>query len=206
MMSRSQRIYLAAILAAILLGGSANAATADDSQVSIRGILYVSYPGDLSFDVMFAADVDVLLINATSAVEQELVALKQKLLPSIRAQENAVTKAIIDVRAPSPGDKLKEKQEVLKRERLKLEKLRSNYETAVSALLDKSATQRTKTDKKGNFKFAAILPGRYFLNARYELQGTEIKYFWFYPVEPKAGEEVDVSLNRANTMHLYDLQ
>lgn len=199
------RIYLAAVLAVFLITSFVIAGNADDQEASIRGILYVSYPGDLSFDVMFGADVEILLISGDGTVEKEFETLKQKLVPPIRAQENAVTKAMVDVRSPTSSNKLKEKQEVLKRERLTLEKLRLNYESEVIGLLAKKSVQKTRTDKKGNFRFEALSPGRYLLHARYELRGTEANYFWLYPVESKPGEQAEVSLDKAKTIHIYQL-
>ncbi len=181
-----------------------SSAPAAEGQGSIRGVLYVSYPGDLSFDVMFGADVDVLLINGDGTVEKDFESLKQQRVPPIRAQENAVTKAIGEARSATGAEKAKEKRETLKRENEKLEKLRSEYEREVTGLLAKTAIQKTKTDKKGNFKFAGLSPGRYLLHARYELRGTESKYFWFHAVDAKPEGEVEVTLNKSTAIHPYD--
>jgi len=181
-----------------------NSSPAAEGQSSIRGVLYVSYSGDLSYDVMFATGVEVALIDGNGTVEKDFENLKQKSVPPIRAQEKAVTKAIGDVRRPTALDKPKEKREALKREQEKLDKLRSDYGNEVTPLLAKNAIKKTKTDVKGNFKFDGLSPGRYLLHARYELQGTEIKYFWFHPVDTKPGEEVEATLNKSTAISLYD--
>ena len=182
-----------------------NSSQAAEGQSSIRGLLYVSYSGDLSYDVMFAAGVEVVLIDGNGTVEKEFESLKQKLVPPIRAQEKAVTKAIGDVRSPTAIEKRKEKQDALKREQEKLQKLRSDYENELTRLLTKNVIKKTKADIKGNFKFDGLSPGHYLLHARYELQGTESKYFWFHAVDAKPGEEVEVTLNKSTAIHLYDL-
>ena len=138
-------------------------------------------------------------------MEKDFDSLKQKSVPPIRAQEKAVTKAIVDVRNTTAIEKRKEKQEVLKREQEKLEKLRSDYEKEVARLLAKNTVKKTKTDVKGNFKFDGLAPGRYLLHARYELQGTENRYFWFHPVETKPGGEVEVKLDKSAVVNIYDL-
>lgn len=181
-----------------------NSSQAAEGEASIRGILYISYSGDLSYDVMFAAGVEVVLIDGNGTVEKEFESLRQKLVPPVRAQENAVTKAIVDVRSASAIEKLKERQKALKREQEKLDKLRSDYENEVTRLLAKNTIKKTKTDIKGNFKFDGLSPGRYLLHARYELQGTGNKYFWFHAVDAKPGEEVEVTLNKSTAINLYD--
>ncbi len=198
------RIYLSAILIVYSVLSLTKPAHTGDAQSSIRGILYVSYSGDLSYDVMFAAGVEVALIDGNGTVEKEFESLKQKLVPPIRAQEKTVTRAIGDVRLASTIDKLKEKREALKREQEKLQKLRSDYESEVTRLLAKNTSKKTKADIKGNFKFDGLSPGHYLVHARYELSGTEYKYFWFHPVDAKPGEEVEATLNKSTAIQLYD--
>ena len=181
-----------------------SSAQAAEGEASIRGILYVSYPGDLSYDVMFAKQVEVLLLKGEPSLEKEVESLKGTRLPKIRAQEAATLKAHRELQPPAK-DKAKEKErrEVFKREVEKLDKLRSEYEKDFRAVLEKYVTQSAKTDADGKFDFKQLSPGRHFLHARYEMPGTVNRYFWLHPVELKEKEEVEVHLNKSATISIY---
>lgn len=183
-----------------------NPAYTAEGQSSIRGILYVSYPGDLSYDVMFGRDVEVLLLRGEKSLENEVESLKAKRLPEIRNQEAIALKAYGAVQRISGKDmpKLKERRGTLERESAKLTKLRSDYEKEFVAVLDKNAIQRTRTNGEGKFSFTRLSPGRYLLHARYEISGTVNRYFWLHPAEAKEKEEAEVHLNKNATISLYD--
>src|SRR3990170_2982439 len=132
-----------------------SSAQAAEGEASIRGILYVSYPGDLSYDVMFGRDVEVLLLRGEKSLENEVESLKAKRLPEIRNQEAIALKAYGAVQRISGKEmaKLKEMRGTLERESAKLAKLRSDYEKEFVAVLDKNAIQRTRTNGEGKFSF-----------------------------------------------------
>ncbi|MDP2606224.1 MAG: hypothetical protein Q8S00_27090 [Deltaproteobacteria bacterium] len=205
MESYRNKIYFLAAWIVVCAGLWVNSSQAAEGQSSIRGLLYVSYSGDLSYDVMFAAGVEVSLIDGNGTVEKEFESLKQKSVPLIRAQETMVIKAIGDVRSPTAPEKRKGKLDALKREQEKLRKLRSDYENEIARLLAKTTIKKTKADIKGSFRFDGLSPGHYLVHARYELQGTDNKYFWFHAVDAKPGKEVEVTLNKSTVIHIYDL-
>lgn len=188
----------------VLAGFFGNSARAAEGQSSVRGLLYISYSGDLSVDVMYAKAVEVLLLKGSEDLEKEINTLKGQRLPQIQAQDAAMSKAIGEARKASRTEKeRKQKQEALKREGEKLEKLRSEYNKDVDALVAKYVIQRTKTNDEGKFRFEGLAPGRYLLHARFEVRGADSNYFWLYPVEPKQGQEIEVHLNKAAAISLY---
>jgi len=183
-----------------------NSSQAAEGEASLRGILYVSYPGDLSYDVMFGKDVEILLLRGEKSLENEVESLKAKRLPEIRNQEVIALKAYGAVQRISSKEmaKLKEMRGTLERESAKLTKLRSDYEKEFVATLDKNAIQRTRTNSEGKFSFSRLSPGRYLLHARYEIPGTVNRYFWLHPAEAKEREEAEVHLNKNATISLYE--
>ena len=191
------------IVSCLLFVSSSQAAV---GEASLRGILYVSYPGDLSYDVMFGKDVEILLLPGEKNVENEVASLKAKRLPEIRNQEAIALKAYGAVQRISSKDmpKLKEMRGTLERESAKLTKLRSDYEKEFVATLDKNAIQRTRTNSEGKFSFSQLSPGRYLLHARYEIPGTVNRYFWLHPAQAKEKEEAEVHLSKNATIFLYE--
>ena len=204
MKSYRNKICLLAAWIVVCAGILVNSAQAAEGQSSIRGVLYVNYSADLSYDVMYGADVEVLLLKGDGPLEKELESLRQKAIPQIRAQETAVSKAIGEARSATSSEKTKEKQGALKREAGKLEKLRSEYNKEVKGLLAKHTIQSTKTDKQGKFRFEVLSPSRHLLHARFEIRGTESWYSSLYPVELKQGEPVEVTLDKAAAISLYE--
>lgn len=191
------------ILCAGLLPNSAQAA---EGEASIRGVLYISYTDDPSYDVMFGSNVQVLLLPRGKGVEKEVDGLKAKRLPEIRNQQAIAHKAYLAVQRISGKDrpKLKEMRETLERESARLTRLRSDYEKDFVATLEKTAIQRTKTDGEGKFSFKQLAPGVYLLYARYEISGTANRFLWLHPAEAKEKEESEVHLNKNASFALYE--
>ncbi len=206
MESYRNKIYFLAAWIVVCAGLFVNPSQAAEGEASLRGILYVSYPGDLSYDVMFGKDVEILLLPGEKNVENEVASLKAKRLPEIRNQEAIALKAYGAVQRISSKDmpKLKEMRGTLERESAKLTKLRSDYEKEFVATLDKNAIQRTRTNSEGKFSFSQLSPGRYLLHARYEIPGTVNRYFWLHPAQAKEKEEAEVHLNKNATTFLYE--
>jgi len=206
MKSYWDRSCLLAAWIVVCAGLFVNSSPAAEGEASIRGILYVSYPGDLSYDVMFGRDVEVLLLRGEKSLENEVKSLKAKRLPEIRNQETIALKAYGAVQRISGKEmpKLKEMRGTLERESAKLAKLRSDYEKEFVAVLDKNAIQRTRTNGEGKFSFTHLSPGRYLLHARFEIPGTVNRYFWLHPAEAKEKEEAEVHLNKNATIFVYD--
>ncbi len=186
--------------------GLGGAAQATDGKASIEGVLYVSYFGDPSVDVMYGKGVEVLLLGGQGKAGKEMEDLKANRVPQILAQEAAALKAFSELRRLPPQDrakKEKEKREALEREKKKLEQLRSDYEKEVIALVKKYMIQKTKTDEEGKFRFDGVSPGRHHLHARYEIPGVLTRFFWLHPLELKGGEKLEIELNKAATLSLY---
>ena len=199
-----KRLFLLVAWLSIYAGLFPGSATAADGQGSVRGVLYVSYPGDLSYDVMFGKDVEVLLLRGEKSLESELESLKEKRLADIRNQEAAILKAHRELKTPSKDKaKQQERREAFKREVGKYDKLRSDYERDFLAVVEKYIIQRTKTDAEGKFSFKQLFPGGYFLYARYEIPSTVNRYFWLHPVELKEKGEVEVHLNKSASISIY---
>ena len=196
--------YLLGVWIVISAGLFVSGAQAAEGGASIHGLLYVSYSGDLSYDVMFASKVEVLLLKGEQGLEREVENLKSTRLPKIQTQEAAAMKAHRELRTPAKDRaKEKERREAFKREVEKLDKLRSEYEKDFRAVLEKYVTQSAKTDADGKFDFKQLSPGRHFLHARYEMPGTVNRYFWLHPVELKEKKEVEVHLNKSATISIY---
>ncbi|MFQ5916103.1 MAG: carboxypeptidase-like regulatory domain-containing protein [Nitrospinota bacterium] len=193
----------AIILASLALNFGVVPLAQAEQGASIKGLLYISYSGDMSYDVMFGRGVEVWLLKGQGGPEKELKALKEHWLPQIRAQEAARSKAWGEGRRALGTAKQKEKREALKREQEKLNKLRSEYDNEVSGLLAQYVVQRTKTDDQGKFQFEKLPAGRYLLHALFKVRLTENLYFWLYPVELEPGEEMEVHLNKAASISIY---
>lgn len=172
----------------------------------IRGLLYVSPAGDLSSDVMYGRDVDVLALKGGGNMETELKALREERIPRIRIQEQAALKAAAEVRKAQGIDKEREEERraIWKREEEALTKVRSEYSRDVDGLLTRYAVSRTRTDQEGRFEFRGLAAGRYLLHARFEVLRIGVSYAWLLPVELKAGEEKAVQLNKPAAVALYD--
>ncbi|MBI4522576.1 MAG: carboxypeptidase regulatory-like domain-containing protein [Deltaproteobacteria bacterium] len=176
---------------------------AGEPEGSISGLLYVSYPGDLSFDVMVANGVEVSLLKSHGALEKGVADLKEDRVAKIQAREAAAVKAHAEARRAVGKEKVKEKRDLLKRESDAFERLRSEYEKDVNVLVAKSTLKKTKTDSEGKFRFEGLAPGRYLLSARFEIRGTDSNYFWLYPVEVKPGAETEAQLSKNTATPLY---
>ena len=103
--------YLLAICIVVFAGLFASSVQAAEGQSSIRGLLYVSYSGDLSVDVMYAKAVEVLLLRGDGGLEKELNILKGQRLPQLKAQEAATSKAYGEARRPSRTEKEKKQKQ-----------------------------------------------------------------------------------------------
>jgi len=200
--SKSFLLILWRLVCVQVLAAPAEGTAAD---ASIRGVLYVSYSGDPSYDVMHAKNVEVLLLRGDKTLEEEVENLKKTRLPKISAQKEVAFKAYSALRHISDKQKAKEKEmrEALKRETETFDKLRADYEKDLVSIFEKYLLQKTKTDEVGKFRFHQLSPGRYFLHARYEISGAANRFWWLHPVEAKTNQEVEVTLNKSATMSIY---
>ncbi len=200
--SRSSLPILFWLVCAQVLAAPADGTAAD---TSIRGVLYVSYSGDPSYDVMYGNGVEVLLLRGEKSLEKEVENLKTTRLPQISAQKEVALKAYGALRRISDKERAKEKEmrEAVKRETAKFNKLQADYEKDLVAILQKYLVQKTKTDETGKFSFHQLSPGRHFLHARYEISGAANRFWWLHPVEAKENQEVKVTLNKSVTLSIY---
>jgi hypothetical protein len=203
-MTRYGKTLVARLAVAMLMTAiGAKTSGAAEEQGSIQGFLYVSYPGDLSADVMLGSAVDVALLANAGNVEDEIAALKRQRVAELQAQEAVAVKAHGEARRAAGQDKVKEKRELLKRESDKFDKLRSQYQKEVDVLIAKNTLRKTRTDAEGKFRFEAVARGRYLVSARFEVRGTDSSYFWLYPVDVKPEGTAEAQLSKTTALPLY---
>lgn len=168
----------------------------------IHGILYISPPGDLSYDVMYGRDVEVWLLKE-AGLQAALKALKADRLPQLRAQHQATENARQDFRRARRTDEEQNKLKVWEQEAEALQQLRSAYEKEVDALLATYMLQKTRTDQEGKFRFPNLSSGYYFLHSRFNVLRTHFNYEWLSRVDLQDGEVQEVHLNKPNAVQLY---
>ena len=201
---KSFLVFLSGFICAGIIAGPANGT---EKETSIQGRVYVSYSGDPSHDVMYANNIEVLLLRGTEDLEKKFESLKATRVAHIRAQEGAVLKALRELRGLLRKEMAKKEapmREAVKRETEKYDKLRSEYEKEVRVFLEPYVIQRTKTNEEGKFSFRQLSPGRHFLQAYFEIVGAVNRFYWLHPVEVKANDELDVTLNKATMTPLYE--
>jgi hypothetical protein len=189
--------------AMLMTGIDVKTSRAAEERGSLRGFLYVSYPGDLSADVMPGSAVDIALLSNPGSVEDEIAALKRKRLAELQAQEAAAVKAHGEARRAVGQDKTKEQRELLKRESDKFDKLRSHYQKEIDAIVTRNTLKKTKTDAEGKFQFEGLAPGRYLVSARFDVRGTDSSYFWLYPIEVNPEGTAEAQLSKTTALPLY---
>lgn len=193
------------LIPAVLALGAALAAgaAAAGAGASLHGVLYISPSGDLSADVMFGHDVEILLLDGRGELEAELKALKERRLPQVRSQDEAANRAESEFRKAIGLDGEEEKRQAWKREATRAANMKSEYEKAADAVIRSHVIRSTKCDESGEFRFEEVPAGRYFLNTRFEILRTGILYTWLHPVVLGEGERKEVHLNKAASVNLY---
>lgn len=190
-------ILVAALLPVVVFG---------EGNGVIHGLIYVSPHGDLSYDVMFGREEEVLLLNGDTDLEEELQALKGHWLPKLHEQDRAVYRARREIEVRRPNETARDRRREIDTFQLALkalEEARVEYRKTVDTLIAKNVLHKTMTDQEGKFRFEGLSAKRYFLHARFEVIGTTILYTWLYPVELKDGEEREVHLNKDAAIRLY---
>ena len=203
MQSERQTLFLISLsLAAVLVLGIASG----EEKGVVYGLLYVSPPGDLSYDVMLGRGEEVLLLKGDGNLEAELQALKERRLQQLQEQNRTVLKARREMQVIRPNETRRDRER--KRDTLMLavqalQELETTYKKELDTLIAEYVIQQTKTDQEGKFRFQELSAGRYLLHARFRILGTTILYTWLFPVELQAGEEQEVHLNKSAAISLY---
>ena len=199
-MQRTIRVVL--LIGLTLTVGLLPGVAAGEGKGVIHGLLYISPPGDLSYDVMFGRHVEVLLVKG-KGLQAELQALKESRLPHIRAQAQTAAKARLEFRRARRTEKEQQKRQELERQAARVRELRTAYEKEVDALIARHLLQKMQTDQEGKFRFQALPAGHYLLHAQFQVLRTHLRYHWLYPVDLQDGEAREVHLNKPAAIQLY---